>query len=231
MDRFERIYTRRAADYHRMITAEDVDGNILATLEALTPLTGRRIIDVGCGTGRLPLLFEGRAEKVVALDLHQAMLVQNISERRRVSGTWEVVRGDVRRLPFQNAWAELTTAGWALGHFRSWFPDDWSPQIGRALQEMLRVTRPGGKVVILETLGTGSLEPAPPAPELAEYYEWLEWEWGFTLQVIQTDYHFASVEQAVEQTEFFFGPELSAQIRQRRWTRLPEWTGVWSRAA
>jgi hypothetical protein len=37
------------------------------------------------------------------------------------------------------------------------------------------------------------------------------------------------VDEAVERTEFFFGPELAATIRANGWARLPEWTGVWSK--
>ncbi len=85
-------------------------------------------------------------------------------------------------------------------------------------------------MIILETLTTGGLAAAPPSPELAEYYAWLEQAWGFSREVIATDYQFESVEQAVEYTEFFFGPKLAADIRARGWARLPEWTGVWSRS-
>ena len=62
-------------------------------------------------------------------------------------------------------------------------------------------------------------------------YTWLEKKWGFTRQEISTDYQFASVEQAVAHTEFFFGRKLAAAIREQGWSRLPEWTGVWSKLA
>ena len=94
---------------------------------------------------------------------------------------------------------------------------------------MIRVSRPGGTLIILETFSTGSRVPAPPTPQLAEYYAWLEEEWGFQRRIIQTDYQFASVEDAVGHTEFFFGPDLAARIRAEGWARVPEWTGVWRR--
>jgi hypothetical protein len=84
-------------------------------------------------------------------------------------------------------------------------------------------------LVIIETLTTGSLTPAPPTGALAEYYGWLEREWGFWRQIIRTDYVFGSVEEAVARTEFFFGVELASAIRANGWARLPEWTGVWSK--
>jgi hypothetical protein len=76
-------------------------------------------------------------------------------------------------------------------------------------------------------MSTGSLSPKPPEPALGQYYRWIEETWGFQRKVIPTDYQFESVEQAVDYTEFFFGPELAANILANGWSRLPEWTGVW----
>ena len=84
-------------------------------------------------------------------------------------------------------------------------------------------------MLILETLGTGSLTPAPPTPQLAEYYAWLENEWGFQRREIRTDYEFANVEEAIGRMEFFFGAALADKIRANGWVRVPEWTGVWSK--
>ncbi len=137
----------------------------------------------------------------------------------------------MRELPFPSAWAEVVTAGWAIGHLRGWYADDWQNQIGRILREMHRVAAPGGVLIIMETLTTGSLTPAPPTEGLSQYYAWLENEWGFTRETISTDYQFASAEEAAARSEFFFGPEMAEKIRANGWARLPEWTGVWSKRA
>ncbi|MCS6911520.1 MAG: class I SAM-dependent methyltransferase, partial [Anaerolineales bacterium] len=136
MDHFQYIYKSRAADYHTMIAAEDADGNLLKTIEAVTPLAGKRVLDLGTGTGRLPLLLAGRVKSLVGLDLHRAMLVEN---KRLKTGDWRLVQADMRDLPFPDAYADVVTAGWAIGHLRGWFPDDWQGQIGRVLSEMERV--------------------------------------------------------------------------------------------
>ena len=146
-----------------------------------------------------------------------------------MAGAWPLAQADMRFLPFPSGWAEVVLAGWSIGHLRGWYADDWQAQIGSVLREMHRAAGPGGTLVIMETLTTGSLTPAPPSQELAEYYAWLEGEWGFQREAIPTDYQFESVDQAVAYTEFFFGEQLASDIRRNNWSRLPEWTGVWSK--
>lgn len=229
MDHFVKIYRRRAADYHRMVQPEDADGNLLPALEQVAPLNGRRILDLGSGTGRLPLLLDGLTAQVVALDLHTGMLREHLHQRELHSGGWPLLRADMHALPVTAGWADVVTAGWAIGHFVGWYGAEWPAQIDRVLKEMHRVVRPGGALIIIETLTTGSLTPAPPTKGLARYYHRLETTWGFSRQEIRTDYQFDSVDDAVARTEFFFGAELSAKVRANGWARLPEWTGVWGK--
>jgi ubiquinone/menaquinone biosynthesis C-methylase UbiE len=224
MDHFIEIYHHRAADYHRMITPEDTEGNLLPALERVTPLTGKRILDVGSGTGRLPLLFGRRAAQIIGVDLHADML----REQQR-HAAWPLLQSDMRCLPFQSDWFQVVTAGWAIGHFVGWYGEQWAQEMGQVLAEMHRVAAPGGSLLIMETLTTGSHTPAPPTEGLARYYAWLETEWGFTRQEIATDYQFESVAEAVNRTEFFFGAEFGQKVRQEGWTRVPEWTGVWGK--
>jgi ubiquinone/menaquinone biosynthesis C-methylase UbiE len=241
VDHFRYIYTHNAQEYHQMIAPEDTDGNLLPALLRVDPLAGERILDLGGGTGRIPLLLAPLNPQIVSLDLHRAMLLEQsrqralarqrslTRQRALASGAWSLVQADMRWLPIQTGWAGVVIAGWAVGHMRSWYWQDWQEQIGRVLAEMQRAVRPGGALIILETLTTGSLLPAPPTIELAEYYAWLEKQWGFTRDTIATDFQFESIDQAVEYTQFFFGPKLAAEIRSNGWSRLPEWTGVWSK--
>ena len=229
MDHFIQIYKSQADAYHRAIAAEDVDGNLLPALGNITDLRGTHVLDLGTGTGRLPILLNGLAAQIIGLDLHWNMLQENHRQRRLNTGQWSLVTGDMRVLPFPTVSFDIVMAGWAIGHFTGWYPTDWQKQIGRVLNEMHRVVKPGGAIILLETLTTGSLIPVPPSPGLAAYYQWLENAWGFTRQEIRTDYQFASVEEAVAHTEFFFGPQLSQAIRANHWARLPEWTGIWGK--
>ncbi|MFW5942706.1 MAG: class I SAM-dependent methyltransferase [Chloroflexota bacterium] len=231
MDHFVDVYRRNAEAYQRMIAAEDVDGNLLPALRAVADFCGGTVIDLGSGTGRLPLLLAAEGARVVGLDLHRAMLEESRRQRRGSDSQWSLLHADMHAVPLASACADVVTAGWAMGHFTAWYGEKWQTHVQRVLREMRRVAAPEGALIVLETLGTGRLTPAPPAPRLGRYYEYLESAWGFRRQEIRTDYQFATVEDAVAATEFFFGPALSEAIRANGWTRVPEWTGVWSRPA
>jgi ubiquinone/menaquinone biosynthesis C-methylase UbiE len=144
MDHFRYIYSQRAADYHRMIAPEDVDGNLVSALEQVTPLAGRRILDLGTGTGRLPLLLAGKAAYMMGVDLHTAMLQEQQQQRRQTKGEWSLAQADMRALPLPSGWAEVVTAAWAIGHLRGWYAEAWQLEIGRVVQEMHRLVAPGG---------------------------------------------------------------------------------------
>lgn len=229
MDHYIKIYTHHAETYHRMIAAEDIDGNLLPALEKVTSLKGKRILDLGSGTGRIPLLFHKQVEQIIALDLHWGMLYEQRQQQDQFNETWGLLQGDLRVLPFPGNYFDIITAGWAIGHFQSWFTTDWHAQVDRAINEMIRILKPNGALIIIETLTTGSTVPSPPTERLAEYYARLEDQWGFTRQEISTDYQFRDLNEAEDLVGFFFGEELAHKVCVNNWVRLPEWTGVWAR--
>jgi ubiquinone/menaquinone biosynthesis C-methylase UbiE len=167
---------------------------------------------------------------IQAFDASQAMLDVATAKLKKMDlANWRVEGGDNRNLPLSEAVADVSIAGWSLGHFVGWYPDRWRAEIGYALAEMQRVLRPGGTAIILETLGTGFETPTPPNQALADYYNFLENEQGFSSTWIRTDYQFASLEEAEALTRFFFGEQLAHQIVANNWLILPECTGIWWR--
>jgi ubiquinone/menaquinone biosynthesis C-methylase UbiE len=226
---FQEIYAKHARRYDQLVNAEDVERRLLPAIQALTPLSGRSILEVGAGTGRISRLLVEAGARVIAYEKSAAMLEvarQHLASR---ADECQLELGDAESLPTPSGWASAAIAGWVFGHFRSWMPEGWRVSIGRALSEMRRALQPVGTIVIIETLGTGREDPLPPTPELAEYYAWLEREHGFERSDIRTDYLFGSVDEAAEVTGFFFGDDFGRLVRERGWRRVPECTGLWSR--
>lgn len=232
-----RLYDEHAATYDRLVSAEDYEGNLLRALEALAPARGARVLEVGVGTGRVArqLLAAGCA-RLVGVDPSRAML--DVARARLAALAFagprpeiELVVADGRSLPVASGWADVAVAAWVFGHFRRWLPEGWREGVGAALAEMRRALRPGGVLVIVETLGTGRSEPAPPDEGLAEYFAWLEREQGLAPTWLRTDYRFASRAEAESLAGFFFGEtmleRLPAADAPGAGVILPECTGLW----
>lgn len=225
------IYERHAAEYDALVNAEDCDENLLPAIEALCPLPSARVVEVGAGTGRITRRLVARGAHVIATDRAPAMLAVARAhlDALALPDRWQLVEADARALPVPDGQADLAIAGWVFGHLRYWLPEGWREAIGEALAEMTRALRPGGRLIVIETLGTGREDPLPPSPALAEYYAWMEGEQGMTRQALRTDYQFADVATAAEVTGFFFGEAFAERVLREQWSRIPECTGLWSR--
>jgi ubiquinone/menaquinone biosynthesis C-methylase UbiE len=230
MPTFEEIYAAHAEAYDALVEREDYEGHLLPALAGIARLRGARVVELGAGTGRLTRLIAPLAQEIRAYDASAHMLEV---ARSRLESTglanWELGVADNKRLPVEDAAADVAIAGWSLGHAVDWFPESWRLEIGAALYEMGRVLRPGGTAITIETMTTGSETAAPPTEGLAEYYRWLETERGFTGILIRTDYRFESLDEADRLTRFFFGDELADRVRRAGQTVLPESTGIWWR--
>ena len=227
---YKSIYDTEAGRYHRLVSSEDTDGNLRRALNELCAFSGRRVVEAGCGTGRLTRLLLEAGATVAASDAAAGMLEEagaHLAEAL-ASGRLTLQVADARELPEPSHSADVGVAGWVYGHFTGWKPDAWEAPIAAAVGELERVVRPGGDVLILETLGTGTGlgAPAPPHERLGGYYAWLE-DRGYERHTLSTDYLFGSVDEAAEVLGFFFGDALVGRIREHGWARVPEWTGLW----
>ncbi|HWQ12119.1 MAG TPA: class I SAM-dependent methyltransferase [Roseiflexaceae bacterium] len=228
MPSFQTIYARHAAEYDRLVSAEDYQGNLLPAIERVRPLAGADVVEAGAGTGRVTALLAPRARRVLACDISPHMLAA-AAHNLRGRGNVQLAVAENRRLPAAGRSADLAIAGWSFGHTLAWEPAGWRAAIGAMVDELLRVLRPGGAAVVVETLGTGRETPAPPTPALAAYYAWLEEERGFSAAWLRTDYRFASRTAADEATGFFFGTPMPTHIAPDGAAIVHECTGIWWR--
>ena len=107
-----------------------------AVLELLPPVSGRAVLDAGCGSGRYMRLLAVLGARVTGVDLSQAM----VSRARALK--LPVVRGDMAALPLASASCDVVVSGLAI-------PD--VPNLKRVAAEWARVLRHRG-VVVYSTL-------------------------------------------------------------------------------
>lgn len=221
----EQIYEVDAEGYDRLISAEDADGALPKAIAELAALEGARIADVGAGTGRLTRVAGAAAAHVDLIDRAAPML--KVAEQRLAGRTNVAFHvADARKLPLPAASYDVAMAGWVFGHFRHWMPEGWQDEVSAALTEMRRIVRPGGTVIVIETLGTGHTTPRQHAA-LDEYFAFLEHQ-GLSRRWIRTDYVFASVDEAADVTGKFFGAAFAERVKAEGWARVPECTAIFS---
>ena len=111
-----------------------------ATTRAVAPMPGERVLDLAAGTGTSSAALAAGGATVVAADFSPGMLDVG---RRRLAGNDRVlfVEADAVDLPFSDGEFDATTISFGLRNVAE-------PR--RALAEMYRVTRPGGRIVVCE---------------------------------------------------------------------------------
>ena len=105
--------------------------------KAVDPQAGQAILDLAAGTGSSSIAFVGEGIRVVASDFSQGML----AEGRKRHPQLEFVFADATKLPFKADEFDATTISFGLRNV---------VDVDKALAEMHRVTKPGGRVVICE---------------------------------------------------------------------------------
>jgi len=99
-------------------------------------LAGKRVLDVGCGKGRFARVLRERhpRARLCGLDISEAML-------KFVPAGIGAVAGSMTELPFRSACFDAAYATESLEH---------AVEIEKAVDEMCRVLKPGGRLVIID---------------------------------------------------------------------------------
>lgn len=114
-----------------------------AVFEAVREAAPERFLEVGCGMGELAERVQKElGAQVVAVDISPRMV--ELTKARGV----DVHLADVQTLPFADGAFDCVAANWVLYHV---------PDLDRALSELERVLRRGGRLVAA-TLGAGNMQ-------------------------------------------------------------------------
>jgi ubiquinone/menaquinone biosynthesis C-methylase UbiE len=224
MPNHAQIYKDQADQYDTLISRQPA---LLHIIEELKPVKGLDIIDMGAGSGRLTKELAPHAKSILALDTSAEMLIENEKQLVELGLTnWKTQVADHRNIPVSDNSADLILAGWSICYLASSNTSNYEMNIAKIMEEMKRVLRPGGTLIIFETMGTGYESPNPP-DFLKPYYSILEDKYGFNFRWIRLDYHFNSLDEAEQLTRFFFGDTLSDRVVKESLIQLPECAGIW----
>lgn len=126
-------------------------------LHLLSVKAGDRVLEVGCGSGvvaRALARMVAPHGQVVGADASAAMLevARGLADEQGLGGLVHFKEADCRSLPFPDQSFDAVLAVTTLSHV---------PGVERALMEIVRVTRPGGRVGVFDIDGDSSLIAHP----------------------------------------------------------------------
>jgi demethylmenaquinone methyltransferase/2-methoxy-6-polyprenyl-1,4-benzoquinol methylase len=115
--------------------------------------SGNRALDLCCGTGDLALALAERGAETTGLDFSEKMLEvaktrsqksEVRSQKKNTTPDFRIpvfIQGDAQQVPFPENSFDAVTVGYGLRNLTSW---------ERGLDEMFRVAKPGGRIIVLE---------------------------------------------------------------------------------
>jgi demethylmenaquinone methyltransferase/2-methoxy-6-polyprenyl-1,4-benzoquinol methylase len=113
-------------------------------INLLRPVNPRIILDVATGTGDFAIqALRIHPDKVIGVDISEGMLEIGRKKliRRKLDNRIELKTGDSENLPFEENKFDAVTVGFGVRNFEN---------VNRGLEEIKRVLRPGGLLVVLE---------------------------------------------------------------------------------
>jgi ubiquinone/menaquinone biosynthesis C-methylase UbiE len=140
-DRILDQFSRQAMPFST--AAPITDANALRMIvEAAAPRPDDTLLDVACGGGIVVSAFAPHVRHATGIDMTPAMLDrarQHAAESGVTNVTWD--RGDVTALPYADGGFDIVVTRFSMHHFLE--PLD-------VMCEMLRVSAPGGRVVVVD---------------------------------------------------------------------------------
>lgn len=127
----------------------------VATVKAVAPRKGMRVLDLAAGTGTSSAAFAAHGAHVTAADFSRGMLAEG-ERRNEGNDLIDFVWADATDLPFADNSFDASTISFGLRNVND-------PH--RALRELYRVTKPGGRLVICEF-------SQPPLSAVRGPYQW-----------------------------------------------------------
>jgi SAM-dependent methyltransferase len=214
------IYEKHARDYDAFVRAEDYQGNLNRFLHEIADWRDAAVLEGGTGTGRITRLYLDEVKSAVCCDRSKHML--DFAKNGLVAYKDKItfLHADNTELPDLESQCDIFVEGWSFCYSLS------SP-FATLINNAEKNVRSGGTVILIESLGTNVPVPGVKTKELRALYKTLVGNYGFSEEVISTDYRFESKKEAAQRMGFFFGEEMREAVRAIDSTIIPEFTGVW----
>ncbi|MBI2208878.1 class I SAM-dependent methyltransferase [Candidatus Woesearchaeota archaeon] len=130
----------RIVDFMRINYFADIPPSYLGNME------GKTILEAGCGTSESLVRIAKKAKKVTGIDISEKALERsriNFIRSKVQKKKYSLVLGDIQKMKFKDNTFDITFNTGVVEHF------DDDKINSKPIEEMVRVTKKGGKIVIL----------------------------------------------------------------------------------
>jgi SAM-dependent methyltransferase len=169
--------------------ALDRAGHVLDALRGLAPWAGNTIVDLGCGTGFWLARYAAEAGRVIGIEPDPAARARAAQTAAALPGT-EVLAGSAEHTGLPDDSADIVHA-----RFAYFFP----PGTDAGLAEVLRVLRPGGRLIVVDNdyrwgdfSGLLAAASAKPPSEVAATVDGWWRARGASRHEVRSEWRFAS---------------------------------------
>lgn len=145
-DNVEKQFGSQASAY--LASAVHASGRDLQRLaERLSSFPQARVLDMGCGAGHASFVAAQNVQEVVAYDL-SAQMLEVVTEAARDKGLTNITtrQGYAENLPFDDGVFDVVISRYSAHHWHD---------VGQALREVKRVLKPGGVLIVMDTMSPG----------------------------------------------------------------------------
>jgi ubiquinone/menaquinone biosynthesis C-methylase UbiE len=139
-----KTYDGWAVDYYEPLALRHYDAAFARLVKLLDPPPGSTVLDAGCGTGVHSIRVAKLGHKVHAIDISSVAVerARRFAQEAGVGDKIEFEQADVTNLRFADATFDTLFSWGVVIHV---------PDIEKSLSELVRVTKPGGRIALQVT--------------------------------------------------------------------------------
>ncbi|MGL5278828.1 MAG: methyltransferase domain-containing protein [Cetobacterium sp.] len=141
LEKVKRSFDKQASGYNEYTLLTD-NMYLNRILNIGHPFKGKRVLDLGCGTGLLSLSLADKADEIFALDISNGMINSLKSKiKKREIKNIKAIKGDIHDTQFPDNFFDTIICVLSFHHFHD---------IRRVMQILKRILKPFGEIIVVD---------------------------------------------------------------------------------
>lgn len=202
MENWQKTYDKEIGIYDAFSQYEDEGNKLLKRLLRVFSFRGKKVLEIGCGSGKYTKLLASMAKEYFALEISRP-LIQLAKQRCKGASNIRFLHCSAERIPLENDSVDVVFASWVLTAITS------MKVRNQSIKEILRVLKSGGDVWLFENHWQGEFMKMRGKSGLrfkeSDVYQLVK-KYGFDIATtVDTNFSFPDLLTAKQVLGFIFG--------------------------